>query len=475
MSQSAPVSTTLDDPLPVPEESTRVLLRQLLALALPVLAEHVLHILVGWTDTYLANHMHAFDAASAAARAEETAAGAAVGTMTFILWFVGIVVSAVGSGSTAIIARAIGAKHRSLANSICGQSISAAIMLGGAVGVLMYFFADPIASSAGLEAQAHDFAMSYMRILSIALPFSIVMFVANSCLRGAGDTLTPAITMIIVDVINMFFSAGLTFGWAGLPRLGFDGIAWGTSIAYFAGGVIQFIVLIVGRGGIRLFFHRMRPHWHNLKRLLRIGVPGGTADFLHWAANFEVVRLVNQMGVVQGNAHNIAIRIESMSYMIGFAIATAAATMVGQSLGMRRPRRAQRAALLSYALGGGVMTLAGIGFIFLGRYPAMLFSTDPAVRDLVTRCLFITGFIQCGFASAMIFGGALRGAGDTFYMMLLNSLSVFGLRLFGTIVVVRWLHLGLNAVWVVLASELFVRGILMFGRFVHGGWKRVKV
>jgi putative MATE family efflux protein len=314
-----------------------------------------------------------------------------------------------------------------------------------------------------------------MRILSIALPFSIVMFVANSCLRGAGDTLTPAITMIIVDVINMGFSGGLTYGWAGMPRLGFDGIAWGTSIAYFAGGVIQFIVLIVGRGGIRLFFHRMRPHWHNLKRLLRIGVPGGTADFLHWAANFEVVRLVNQMGVVQGNAHNIAIRIESMSYMIGFAIATAAATMVGQSLGMRRPQRAQRAALLSYAIGGGVMTLAGIGFIFFGRYPAMLFSTDPAVRDLVTKCLFITGFIQCGFAAAMVFGGALRGAGDTFYVMLLNSLSVFGIRLFGTIVVARWMHLGLDAVWIVLASELFVRGMLMFGRFVHGGWKRVKV
>jgi len=284
MDKSTRVIAVPDELLPLAEDSTGALMRQLLALATPVFAEHILHILVGWNDTYLANHIHSYDVATSLTRADEIAAGAAVGTMSFILWLVTLIVSSVGVGSTAIIARAIGARHRSLANSICGQSISLAILVGLFTGAAMYLFAGPIAHLTGLDPRAQEFAYAYMRILAIAMPFSMVMFVANPCLRGAGDTLTPAITMIVVDIINMAFSFGLTYGWGGLPKLGFIGIAWGTMIAYVAGGVIQFGVLVVGRGGIRLYLHRMRPHWRNLKRLLRIGLPGGMADLLQWTA-----------------------------------------------------------------------------------------------------------------------------------------------------------------------------------------------
>lgn len=476
MSQTAPTIRKPADPIPpLVEESNWALLRLVFMLSLPVFAEHSLHVLVGWNDTYLANHIHRYAATTDLTRLDETAAGAAVGTISYILWFVGLLVSAVGSGSTAIISRAVGARHRSLANSICGQSISLAALVGlGACG-FMFLFAEPVAKLAGLDGQAQIYAARYLRILSIALPFSTVMFVANSCLRGAGDTLTPAITMIVIDVINMAFSFALTYGWWGLPNLGFDGIAWGTSIAYVAGGVIQFAVLVHGKGGIRLHLHRMTPHWHNMKRLLRIGLPAGFADLLHWVANFGVVRFVNEIGATAGNAHSITIRIESMSYMMGFAVATATATIVGQSLGMKRPQRAERAAYLSYALAGGFMFTMGIGFILLGKYPAMLFSEDPQVQALTTRCLFITGFIQAGFAGALVFGGALRGAGDTFTVLLLLLVNMFVIRLLGVFLVARVFDLGLDAVWCVLAGELFIRGCLMLVRFRHGGWKKIKV
>ena len=75
----------------------------------------------------------------------------------------------------------------------------------------------------------------------------------------------------------------------------------------------------------------------------------------------------------------------------------------------------------------------------------------------------------------MIFGGAMRGAGDTLRVMQINLLSVFGLRLTGVLVVGLWLDRGLAAVWIVLAAELMVRGALMYARFLNGGWKRVEV
>src|SRR5207237_4333470 len=124
--------------------------------------------------------------------------------------------------------------------------------------------------------------------------------------------------------------------------------------------------------GLKLYLHRMRPHWVTIKRLVRIGIPAGMEGMLMWLANFGVMRIINSLDPTNAmpNAHMNAIRIESTSYMTGFAFAAAAATMVGQSLGMRDPRRAARSAYLAYAAGGGLMALFGIAFLLIGRYPA---------------------------------------------------------------------------------------------------------
>lgn len=474
--------------LPAPEapprqrETTRRLLRLMLVLALPVLAEHILHMMVGLNDTWLANHVVRIRPTMPtievdAAHGEMAAAAAAVGTISYILWLIGLITGAISAGSTAIIARATGARHRRLANSICGQSIAAAVIAGIALWLIMFVFAKPLAGMTGLSGRGYEFALMYLRMLSFSLPFLTTMFVANACLRGAGDTLTPAMTMIVVDIVNIVFSWGWTYGMFGLSKWGFEGIAAGTVVAYIAGGVIQVIVLLVGRGGIRLYWHRLRPHWHNLKRILRIGIPSGIGDALQWSANFALLVVVNQMDktLVSSAAHNNTIKIESVSYLAGFAFATAAATMVGQSLGMKDPNRATRSAYLAYGIGGGLMTLAGIFFIAGGRYAASWLSDDPQVIALTTRCLFITGFCQAFFAAYMIFAGGLRGAGDTLTVMMLNLTSILGVRLLGGIAVGVWLHMGLAAIWIVLAIELGVRGSLIYGRFLQGGWRKVEV
>jgi Na+-driven multidrug efflux pump len=247
-------------------------------------------------------------------------------------------------------------------------------------------------------------------------------------------------------------------------------------IAYIAGGVLQIVVLLVGRGGIKLHLHRLRPHVRDMKRVMRIGVPSGMIDMINWVANFALLKVVNRTQPlnVAAAAHNNAIRIEAFSYMTGFAFAIAVATMVGQSLGMKDPRRAQRSAYLGYLIGGGFMTFAGLVFIFFSRVPSSILAQDPDIRDLTARCLQITGFCQISFAAAIIFGGALRGAGDTFAVMMITTGSILALRLGGVWMLGRW-HKPLSAIWVVLATDLFVRGLLIYGRFLHGGWKRIKV
>ena len=445
----------------------RALIVPLVALAVPIVIENLLHMMVGLTDVFLASHLPS-DAA---------AATAAVGNVSYILWLIGLVAGAIGVGSTAIIARAIGAKHNSLANSVCGQSVTASVITGALMALVFIVFAKPIADLTQLQGNAYTYTLCYIRILSLSLPFSVLMYAAGACLRGAGDSVTPAISLIIVDLINMGTSGALARGWLGCPVLGFRGIAIGTIIAYVCGGFIMFGVLLSGRGKLRLYSHRLRPHWTTLKRIFRIGIPSGTETLLTWIAQFLVIMVINKADstAVMAAAHIIAVRVEALSYMIGFGIATAAATLVGQSLGMNDPDRAKRSAYLAYALGGGVMACGGVVFILFGKDLAHVMTNDPAIAKLAATCLFITAFTQPGFAAALIFSGSLRGAGDTVWVMVLNLVTVIGVRLVGAIIVGYWLNLGLGAIWIVLASELSLRGLLVFIRFFHGGWRNARV
>jgi Na+-driven multidrug efflux pump len=272
-------------------------------------------------------------------------------------------------------------------------------------------------------------------------------------------------------------SAALSRGWWGLPVLGFRGIAIGTVIAYLVGGVLLFVVLLGGRGKLRLYTHRLRPHWLTLKRIFRIGIPIGTESLLAWIAQFLIIIVINRADPtnVMAAAHIIAVRVEALSYLVGYAVATAAATLVGQALGIRAENRARRAAYLSYAVGGGAMALGSLMFICLGRVLTGFMSDGKQIADLAAACLFVTAFAQPGFAAAMIFAGALRGAGDTFWVMLLNLASILCIRLPAALIVGWTLHLGLIAIWIVLATELNIRGLAVYLRFWQGGWKHVKV
>lgn len=442
-------------------------MREILWLAGPVFLENLLHTLVGINDTYLASRLPQGAAP----------AMAAIGAISYILWLIGLIAGAIGTGSTAIIARAKGARHQRLANSVCGQSITAAILSGTAVAAITIAFAAPLADLTQLQGESYFFALYYIRVLAICVPFMVLMLSANACLRGAGDAITPAIAMIVVDGVNILFSFALTRGWFGLPVMGFRGIAVGTVIAYVAGGLLQFGVLVSGKGRLRLYLHRLRPHWTTLKRVLRIGIPSGAEGLLTWIAQFAIVIIINRLDPtnIMPAAHIVTVRLESFSFMTGFAVAIAAATVVGKSLGMRDPARAARAAHLSYFLGGGAMLLGGLLFILLRHPLTFLLAEDPRIANLSATCLLITAFAQPGFAASLIYGGALRGAGDTFVVMIINLASIIGLRLTGVLIVTLVFGYGLAAVWIILAGELTLRGLFVFARFLQGGWKKVEV
>src|SRR5688500_17168869 len=176
------VATAVEATLPLREAAAaredRALLPYMFWLSLPVVGEQVLSMTVGLTDVYLAGHL-------GPASADATAA---VGSIAYFLWLIGLITGTISAGSTAIIARAMGARHRSLANKVCGQSVTAAMVMGAMLGLALYACAEPIAAFTGLPEPSRSMALQYLRILAFSLPFSSLIFAGSACLRGAGDT-----------------------------------------------------------------------------------------------------------------------------------------------------------------------------------------------------------------------------------------------------------------------------------------------
>jgi putative MATE family efflux protein len=443
--------------------------RQVRILAVWPLLEMFMAFLVGTVDLALAGRLDPEPLAIAGTDA--------LGVAGYVGWLLGMIFSSVGIGASAMIARAIGGHHRRLANAALGQALVMAVAAGALVGLLIFTFAPWIGSMAQLDPQSLGMCIAYLRTITLAAPLTALLLVGNAALRGAGDTRTPFFVMIAVNAVNVAASLLFVYGPAPLGGHGFIGIAWGTVVAWCLGAAINIAVLISGRGGMRLRPHRLRPHVHTMRRILRVGLPNlfeGVAGM--WFGNFLVLMIVgalNIKGVV--GAHMIVIRFESASFLAGAALSVAASTLIGQYLGLGDPARAKQAVIIAWLYAIGIMSVVGLFFIFIPRQLISIITDAPVLLDLAETPLRICGPIQIFFATQMVLGGALRGAGDTRTTMLITTASTFLIRVPLVYVMAITLELGFNGVWYALVIELSFRAVFFAARFFQGGWTKVQV
>ncbi len=425
--------------------------------------------LVGTVDLSLAGHLDP--------EPLKIAATDALGVTSYVTWLMAMFHMSVGVGATALISRAIGGRHRGLANAGLGQSLVLAVISGLLAGAGVFLLAPLIGRLAGLHGQSLELSVLYLRLVALAVPFSAMLMVSNASLRGAGDTRTPFMVMVVVNLVNIGFSCLFVYGPAPIGGHGVAGIASGTVMAWVVGALITIAVLTRGCGGIRLHYHRLRPHPHTMRRILRVGAPNLVESVVGmWIANFLILMIVGRLttrGAI--GAHMIAIRIESVSFLSGFALSIAAATLTGQYLGLGDPRRAKQAAMLCWAVAAGIMSLFGVAFVAVPHLLAMIITDAPLLLDLCITPIRICGPIQVFFATQIVLAGAMRGAGDTRTTMWITSLSTYCVRLPAAYLLGIVWGMGLNGVWLALCGELVFRGVIFAARFWHGGWARAKV
>jgi putative MATE family efflux protein len=301
---------------------------------------------------------------------------------------------------------------------------------------------------------------------------------------------TGFIAVTIVNVVNIAVSACLALGLGPFPRLGWDGLAIGTACGYVVGSLIILAVLIRGRAGLKWRPRLMKFDGGLVRRLLRVGLPGGADVTSVLFCHLWYVRIIFALGTEAAAAHGVGVRIESLAYLPGAAFAVAATTLAGQCLGAGDHRRATRSVLMALLVGGGIMTVVAVLF-FVGARPLVHFFLGQEVTETSQRAaelMRVVAFSTPALAIAMILTGALRGAGDTRWPLVITLIGFLGIRiplayylawdefqLPLVAVTVQGLAGGVVAAWYAMLVETVLRAVLISLRFWHGGWTRVKV
>jgi putative MATE family efflux protein len=301
--------------------------------------------------------------------------------------------------------------------------------------------------------------------------------VGIGCLRGAGDMVTGLVTMIIVNVVNITVAWSLLLGLGPLPQLGWDALPIGTACGHTMGGLIPFVILLGGRSGLRIQPKLVRPDFPFMRRILRIGVPGGIDVQSIVLCQLIFLSIVDRLGTVAAAAHGVAIRIESLAYLPGYAFQVAAATLAGQYLGARDYRQANRSVLTACAVSGSMLFAAGL-VLFFGARPLVGLFLGPDQADVAAiapSLLRIISVAMPPLALMQVLTGALRGAGDTRWPLAFTFIGFVGVRLPAAWFLAHTLGWGIQGAWYAMGADVIVRCVLVAIRFLTGGWKRVEV
>jgi putative MATE family efflux protein len=463
--------------------------RQVLYLTWPVLAQQALLFTVNIYDRFLAGNNEPADIS------QHVAYQAAQTQISYLAWGITSYTVLVSVGSTALVARFVGARDYHLANRTLHQSVLLAVLLGLAGGVLGLVFANDAVNLLGLSGSEATITVEFIRPLLAMLVFQVLELAGVACLVGSGDTRTGPIVSGIVAVLNMPLAWSLLHGFWFIPAKGIVGIAYGTALSHLIGCTVVLAVLARGRHGLRLRWREFNLDFGLMYRLLRVSVPAAVDSMSVMAGQLWFLSLVNRLGDPESRAfiiaaHGHAIQWEALGYLSGYAFGIASMALVGQNLGAKQPERAAKSGWTALLWGGGFMCV--MGAIFFTFAPQMLHLFSPGqhqhrVIELGVPVLRLVAFATPAMACTIILTASLRGAGDTRVPVLFTWLGFLGVRIplaylltreqvdLGLLGTIRGWDLGLFGAWIAMFADLYVRGGLFLARYAGGKWKATRV
>ncbi|MCL2547617.1 MAG: MATE family efflux transporter [Symbiobacteriaceae bacterium] len=383
--------------------------------------------------------------------------------------------AAVGTGSTVMVARSIGAGNQQRANRYAEQALVMAALLITFITVILIAIPEQLINilynrDGSVQPEMVTMAINYLRMTAWGVPMMSVNQIVGALMRGAGNTKVTMMTNTTANLVNAALGYILIYGNLGAPMLGIDGAAIATVVSQAVGGLMALIIFFRYQTNIQVSFSKFRMIWREISDIFSIGIPAASEQLLMQFGQIALAGLIASMGSVEMAAHTQGITAESLSYMPSMGFGIAATALVGMSVGVGSVQLAQRyvKVLIKWDL---ILTTCTASLLILApRQVFSILTNDEEVIALGAIYLIIMGFIQFPQQLTGVYSGALRGGGDAKATLFNSLIGLWGIRIPLSFLFAGFFGWGIISVWWAMAVDLIVRFILAFTRYRRGIW-----
>ncbi|MDD4646660.1 MAG: MATE family efflux transporter [Sphaerochaeta sp.] len=435
------------------------------ALAWPTILEQFLQVTVTYVDSAMVGSLGA-------------QATAAVSVPASTIWLVNGWMNAFAIGFAVLMARNLGSGKTDRARLITRQAILSSLFFGLFLTFSFLIIARRLPSWIGAEAAVEPLAQQYFHYIALGYLPNLLMILISTLLRLSGDSRTPlylnGLNNLMNILLNLFFIfPSIPLGVVTLPGLGFGvkGAAMATSISCTVTSILLFGILLTTSNPIRL---SLKGSWKFdaaiLKSSLRLALPMALERSTLSFGQIVYTKMVGTLGTTALAAHFLAINAESMTYLPASGFATAATTLVAQSLGSEDKQLARRFASTCVAMGTLLMTLMGVILYLFAPLLMSFFTRDAQVIALGSRVLRLEAFAEPAFGLSILVFGVLRGAGDTKGPFHIAVTGMWLIRLPLAYLLLSTTNLALMGIWLAMVADLNIRGIICLVRYRRFTW-----
>ncbi len=432
--------------------------KQVFSLALPVVLSSLLQRAVGIIDIFLVGGLGA-------------SAIAAVGIAQIMVFVVMSVSWGINVGITVLVSQLWGAERKIDAGKAAYQAMLMAVVASALITIVGLTIGGRIGSLLGAQNEVREILVDYAGIIFLFILFTIFINVLSGIMHGTGDTKTPLYAILIVNVLHVMVAFPLIYGYAGMPKLGVKGAAIAIAVSECAGALFLFIRSLHTRYIIITRDLEMKYAALTVK----LGYPIFFDRLLQNLGSMAFAKVILLYGTTVYAAHQVGLAIEAFSFMPGYGIAVAAATMVGQHLGAGKPEHARVSAYEANRL--AVMLMAAMAFVFFFFPYGLLraFTSDAEVIKYGILYMKIVAFAQIPLAITMVVGGSLRGAGDTGFIMFATIAGMWLIRIPIAALLASVVKLEIRYVWSVMILDWLVRMTFLLWRYRKENWGRLEI
>ena len=457
--------------VPVPEGiSQKRLYRDVILIAMPSLVELILTQLTSMADQIMVGRLPG---------QEGIMALAAVGLATQPKFLLMTMIQAMNVGATAMVARFRGQQDRNGANRVFKHAMLLNFLMAALFMALGLIFCEPMIrfmGGSGITDETLRQGVVYLNIQLYGFIPLCLGITVTAALRGIGDTKTPMIYNTLANIINLFFNYVMIYGHFGVPKMGVAGASWATIIGQTAAFFIAMTVALRRKHYVYLDLKEKFVFDRRLmSRVIGIGVPSMLEQLFLRAGIIIYTRQVTGLGDTVYATHQVCMNVQTLTFMMGQAFATAATTLMGQSIGKRRFDMAAVYMRKTRDLGIASSFVLIILMVLFNRQIIGLFKNSPEIIDMGAPILLLLAASQPFQADQFIVAGGLRGAGDTRFPAVVMAVTVLGARAILCVVLVNVFHLGLWGAWIALVADQCLRTVLMAIRYQSGRWKTIGI